>query len=78
MGFCPATLLSPLGNHTPSFFCLFSSLLKTLFSPRRMCAASQSNAAPGGVQEHLGPRRNPKGPPVAGCRAGSKVGMKRG
>lgn len=55
---------------------LFSSLLKPL-SFWRMCAASPSNAAPGGVQEHSSPEET-QGPLVAGCRARSKVGMKGG
>lgn len=73
VGFCPATPLSPLWNRT---LFLFSSLLKPL-SFWRMCAASPSNAAPGGVQEHSSPEET-QGPLVAGCRARSKVGMKGG
>lgn len=42
-----------------------------------MCVASQSNVAPGGVQEHTSPEET-QGPPVAGQRARSKAGMKGG
>lgn len=42
-----------------------------------MCAASESNAAPGGLQEHTGPEET-GGPLVAGCRAGSKGWNEKG
>lgn len=53
-----------------------SSLLK-LFSFQRICAASESNAAPGGLQEHTGPAET-GGPPVAGWRASSKGWNEKG
>lgn len=42
-----------------------------------MCAASESKAAPGGLQEHTGPEET-GGPPVAGCRASSKGWNEKG
>lgn len=42
-----------------------------------MCAASESYAAPGGLQEHTSPEET-GGPPVAGCRAGSKGWNEKG
>lgn len=66
----------PLSHLSGTALFLFSSLLKP-FSFWRMCAASPSNVAPGGVQEHSSPEET-QGPLVAGCRARSKVGMKGG
>ena len=70
--YCPATPLSPPELH--SFW--ISSLLK-LFSLQRMCAASGSNVAPGGLQEHPGPGET-LGPPVAGCRSSLKGWYEKG
>lgn len=43
-----------------------------------MCAASESNAAPGGATgAHTGPEET-GGPPVAGCRASSKGWNEKG
>lgn len=70
VGFCPATLLSPLGNHTPSFFAYFLHFLNSFLSPENVCSLTEQCGSWRGTGAHR-PLKKPKR--ASGCRVQGRL-----
>lgn len=71
VGFCPATLLSPLGNHTPSFFfAYFLHFLNSFLSPENVCSLAEQCGSWRGTGAHRPPKKPKR---ASGCRVQGRL-----
>lgn len=69
VGFCPATLLSPLGNHT-SFFAHFLHFLNSFLSPENVCSLTEQCGSWRGTGAHRPPKKPKR---ASGCRVQGRL-----
>lgn len=69
-GFCPATLLSPLGNHTPSFLAYFPHFLNSFLSPENVCSLTEQCGSWRGTGAHRPPNKPKR---ASGCRVQGRL-----